>query len=277
MSYIPEYRPMRSFILNNVRSDNDRPKAFRWLYKQHIPESISQFKPYCTKYATYHALPLPKDAENYGTYNWIMTEHYWNINIFQDKNTGHGRGLAFTEAYPDNFMEITCQPPSDVLRQAGWQGSKDGYHPIVFCFAPIFWEDDFKGAERMTDDGANFRWLFFLNYPDGVTQEEGDTWFKEVFAKEAAEMPEVIRFMSSKVLDEPRINPFNRVVELWFDDSNAWHRAMVENAHKFTKPAWATEDQFPFIEAYKNITGIFIMDRPDSDHLEQWRGYITTR
>jgi hypothetical protein len=23
--------------------------------------------------------------------------------------------------------------------------------------------------------------------------------------------------------------------------------------------------------------GIFILDRPDSDHLQQWRGYITTR
>ncbi len=277
MSYIPEYRPMRSFILNNVRSDNDRPKAFRWLYKQHIPESISQFMPYCTKYATYHALPLPKGAENFGTYNWIMTEHYWNINIFQEKNSAHSSGLAFSEDYPEDFLEFTCQPPSKELRQSGWQGSKDGYHPIVFCFAPIFWEEDIKGAGRMTDDGANFRWLFFLSYPEGVTEEDGDAWFKDVFAKEAAEMPEVIRFMSSKLLDEPKINPFNRVVELWFDDSNAWHRAMVENAHKFTKPSWATQDQFPFFESYKDITGVFIMDRPDSDHLTQWRGYITTR
>src|SRR6056297_3496465 len=115
MSYIPAYTPMRSFILNHVRSDNDRPKAFRWLYKQHVPESISQFMPYCSKYATYHALPLAEGAEQFGTYNWIMTEHYWNINIFQEKNTGHPRGLAFFEAYPDDFMEITCQPPSDVL------------------------------------------------------------------------------------------------------------------------------------------------------------------
>jgi hypothetical protein len=206
-----------------------------------------------------------------------MTEHYWNINIFQEKNTGHPRGLAFSEAYPDDFMEITCQPPSDVLRQAGWQGSKDGYHPIVFCFAPIFWEDDFKGSERETDDGANFRWLFFLSYPEGVSEDEGDKWFKEVFAKEVVALPEVTRFMSSRLLDEPKINPFNRVVEIWFDDSHAWHRAMVENADKFTKPDWATQDTFPFFEAYKDITGVFILDRPDSDHLNQWRGYITTR
>ena len=89
--------------------------------------------------------------------------------------------------------------------------------------------------------------------------------------------PEVTRFLSSKLLDVPKINPFNRVVEIWFEDSVAWHKAMVENGAQFTKPEWATESSFPFFEAYKDIVGIFIMDRPDSDHLNQWRGYITTR
>jgi hypothetical protein len=59
VAYFPEFRPMRDIILQNIRSDNDRPAVMRWLYKTHVPESISQFMPYCTKYATYHALPLP--------------------------------------------------------------------------------------------------------------------------------------------------------------------------------------------------------------------------
>ena len=63
-------------------------------------------------------------------------------------------GLAFGEEFPEDFMEMTCQPPSKVLRQSGWQGSRDGYHPVVFSFAPVFWEDDFKGEGRLTDDGA---------------------------------------------------------------------------------------------------------------------------
>ena len=122
------------------------------------------------------------------------------------------RGLAFGEGYPEDFMEITCQPPSKELRQSGWQGSRDGYHPIVFSFAPIFWEDDFKGEGRCTDDGVNYRWLFFLKYPDGVSVDEGDTWFKEVFAPEVCANPEVNRMISSRQLDDPRINPFHRVV-----------------------------------------------------------------
>lgn len=277
MSYIPEYRPMRSFILNNIRSDNDRPKGFRWLYKQHVPESMSQFAPYCSKYSTYHILPLPQDSLEFGSYNWIMTEHYWMFNLFQDKNSGHSSGLAFREDYPADFMDITCQPPSAHLRQSGWSGTKDGYHPLVFCFAPIFWEDDFKGSNRMTDDGANFRWLYFITYPKDVPAQECDKWFKEVYAPQVCANKEVTRFLSSRTLDTPKINPFDRVVEIWFDDSEGWHKTMVEKAHEYSKPSWATYDKFPFFEPFKDMVGCFILDRPDSDHLQQWRGYITTR
>lgn len=277
MAYFPQYQPMRSFILNNLRSDNDRRKAFRWLYKQHIPESISQFMPYCTKYATYHALPLPQGALDFGTYNWIMTEHYWQFNIFQERNKAHSSGLVFGEEFPEDFMEITCQPPSKMLRQSGWQGSKNGYHPLVFAFAPLFWEDDFKGAHRLTDAGPNFRWLHFIAYPEGISSDEGDKWFKEVYAPEICQNPEVTRFVSSRVLDDPRICPFHRVVETWFDDSKGWRRAIVERAGQYTKPHWATQPEFPFLEPFKEFVGIFLLDRPDSDHLQQWRGYITTR
>jgi hypothetical protein len=268
---------MRSFILQNIRSENDRPKVLRWLFKQHVPESISQYMPYCTKYATYYAMALPEGAQDYGTYNGFMTEHYWLFNIFQSQGTGMPRGLAFGEEYPEDFMEITCQPPSKVLRQSGWQGSRDGYHPIVFSFAPIFWEDDFKGEGRLTDAGPNYRWLFFLKYPDGVSIDEGDTWFKDVFAPEICANPEVNRMFSSRQLDDPRINPFHRIVEVWFDDSEGWRTAIADKAGQYTKPAGATWEKAPFFEPYKDFVGIFILDRPDSDHLQQWRGYITTR
>lgn len=277
MAYFPAFQPMRSFILQNIRSDNDRPAVMRWLYKTHVPESISQFAPYVTKYATYYALPLPRGAEEFGTYNGFMTEHYWLFSIFQDKHSQHSQGLAFGEDFPADFMEMTTQPPSPELRQVGWQGSRDGYHPVVISFAPIFWEDDLKGRGRLTDDGVNFRWLFMLTYPEGVSVDEGDAWFKDVFAPEVCANPEVTRFISSRQLDDPRANPFHRVSEIWFDDSEGWRSAMVTKAGQYTKPPWATWDVFPFFEPYKDFVGIFLLDRPDSDHLQQWRGYITTR
>ncbi len=89
--------------------------------------------------------------------------------------------------------------------------------------------------------------------------------------------PEVNRFISSRQLDDPRINPFQRICEIWFDDSEGWRQAFVEKAGRYTKPAWATWDTLPFFEPFRDFVGVFILDRPESDHLQQWRGYITTR
>ena len=147
---------------------------------------------------------------------------------------------------------------------------------MVFSFAPVFWEDDFKGAGRLTDAGPNVRWLFMLKYPDGVSIDQGDAWFKEVFAPEVCANPEVNRLISSRQLDDPRINPFHRITEVWFDDSEGWRKAFVEKAGQYTKPFWAVWDELPYFEPFRDFVGIFILDRPESDHLQQWRGYITT-
>lgn len=272
----PEFKPMRSIIMNCVKDDSYLPAAYRWLYKVHVADSISQFAPYCTKYATYRALPLPTDGEDFGTYNWIMTEHYWLYNVFGDMQT-ESRGLAFSEWWDPDFMEITNQPPQNLGRDPRWQGTRDGYHPIVFCFLPMFWEKDFKGRERTIEDGPNFRWLITFKYPEGVSPEQGDDWFINQLAPQLAELPELNRFISSKVLDQPRTSPFHRVAELWFDNSKQWYKAIVENQDKFAKPSWAEYDQFPYLEPYADFTGIFLLDRPESDHLQQFRGYITTR
>jgi len=262
---------MRSIILNCVRDDSDLPLAYRWLYKYHVAESISQFAPYVTRYCTYRALPVPPDGEDFGTYNWIMTEHYWLINPIPP------HGLAFGEHFTPEFMECTRQPVDNDLRDPRWKGTPEGYHPIVFAFHPVFWEQDFKGSQRTIEDGPNYRWLICFKYPEGVSPEEGDDWFLNKLAPQFVELPQLNRFITSKILDEPRMCPFYRIAELWFDNSKQWHKAIVENKDKFAKPFWAKNSPFPYIESYKDFVGIFLLDRPESDHLTQFRGYITTR
>jgi len=269
--------PTKSIILNCVRDDSDLPAAYRWLYKYHVADSISQFSPYVTKYSTYRALPIPQGGLEFGTYNWIMTEHYWLLNPFENVASSMPRGLALSEYYPKEFLEITNQPPHNDLRDRRWAGTKDGYHPIVFAFLPLFWQNDFKGSKRTIEDGPNFRWLTVFKYPEGISQEEGDDWYVNKLAPQLTELPELNRFISSRVLDEPRTSPFHRVAELWFDSSKAWYKAIVENKHKFIKPYWATNEFFPYMEPYRDFVGIFLMDRPESDHLDQFKGYITTR
>jgi hypothetical protein len=267
---------MKSIILNCVRDDSDLPAVYRWLYKHHVAESISQFAPYVTRYVTYRALPVPPDGLDFGTYNWIMGEHCWLINPFE-RNKTEAHGVAYAEYCPKEFLEITNQPPDNLLRDPRWQGSRNGYHPIVFVFTPIFWEKDFKGSQRTIEDGPNYRWLIVFKYPEGVSREEGDDWFLNKLAPQLVELTELNRFISSAVFDEPKTGPFQRVAELWFDSSKKWHKAIVKNKNRFIKPPWAKWDQFPYLEPYSDFTGIFLLDRPESDHLNQFRGYITNR
>lgn len=270
-------RPMRSILMVSVKDDSCLPKAYRWLYEHHVPESISQFAPYVTQYATYRALPLPEGAKDFGAYNWIMTEHYWLMNPFNTSKTATPDGLSFSESYNEEYLRITCQPTGGELRPSEWQGSPNGYHPTVFAFLPVFWEKDYKGAGRTIEDGPNFRWLIALKYPEGVSMEEGDKWLEDEFIAKLVAMPEVTRCMSSKVLETPRVGPFQRVMEVWFEDSHKWEDAMKKLRGQLVKPQWATYMSFPFLEPYNDINSIYLMDRPESNHLQQYKGYIYTR
>lgn len=264
-------QPMRSFLMVSVRDDNDLPAAYRWLYRHHIPDGISQFAPYVTKYATYRALPLPSGAEDFGTYNWIMTEHHFLLSPFGKL------GLAFAEYFDEQYLELTRQPVGGELRPGIWSGSREGYHPTAMALTPIFWEDDLKGADRTIEDGPNYRWLIMFKYPPSVSREIGDRWFLEIFAAALIGRLEVNRFLSSRVLDDPCPGPFDRVAEIWFDDSKGWGAAIAAVRTFVEKPSWAEWDQFPFLEPYKDLVGEFLLDRPESDHLQQYRGYISTR
>ncbi len=268
---------MRSIIMVNVKDYSYLPEAYWWLYKYHVPESMSQFSPYVTKYSTYRALPLPKGAEKFGSYNWIMTEHYWLINPFNTSKDNTPSGIAFKESYSKRYMEITCQPTDDGLRPEKWMGSQTGYHPTVFAFIPSFWENDFKGSNYTTEDGPVFRWLVAFKYPDNVSQTEGDKWFSEVMAPEIARCPDVLRVLSSKVLKEPKTGPFQRVMEVWFKDSHKWEETMDKLETAVQKPDWSEYKLFPYMEPYKDFVGIFLMETPESNHLEQYKGWQTTR
>lgn len=272
------FQPSRSFLMVSVRDDSDLPAAYRWLYRDHVDDSISQFSPYVTGYATYRALPVPPGGEDFGTYNWIMTEHYWLINDAALARPGSKtRSTAFAETFEKSYLEITRNPTDQGLRADKWVGTREGYHPTVFVFVPIWWEDDMKGFNRTIADGPNYRWLIAFKYPDGVSQEVGDKWFHEVLAPAIIKQPEVTRFLSSRVLKDPKTGPFQRVVEIWFDNSKQWEKAMAELKGKVAKPSWATYGTFPYIEPYKDFVGTFLLDSPETDHLRERRGYVTTR
>ena len=120
MSY--DFRIMRSLIYVGLAKEEYRPKLENWLYKHHVPESISKLQPYITKYAFYQAQSqsviskgkrieilnekdeLVKDGEitkdiNYIFYTSKDLNEKYKFNLI-DKNTGVKSTLEMTFGDP---------------------------------------------------------------------------------------------------------------------------------------------------------------------------------
>ena len=268
-----EFRPMRSVIYVDVCREEYRHRLQHWLYGHHIQDSISNFGPYVTKYAFYNALPVPPEGERFGTRRMQMTEHYWLVNEMEPEM----RNKAIAEYMPMDVLRWQgCVPDTDETPHENLDGDvgrsiggDNGCPPFVFAHVPISWEEDFKGKGRMVCDGPNYRWQFVIQYPDGVSEEEGERWFHEEIVPYFQARPEVNRFLSSRIYHDVVGCTFHRLVELWFDGPEEWYQAAVEGAKALPKPVWAQQERFPFLKSNFNIVGMFLTDIPTSDNLTQ--------
>ena len=275
-----EFNPLRSFIYVDVIKEEYRHKLHHWLYYHHVPESVAQFEPYCTKYAFYDALPVPPDGENFGTVRMQLTEHHWLVNIM-DKDL---RIKTFQEYTPLEMLKWQGIVPEEVENvlvsgdKGRSAGGNNGCPPFIFAFCPMWWEEDIKGSNRVLQEGPNYRWNFALRYPDGVDSTEGDKWlFEEVFPY-FYDSDCCTRILTSKVKQEINGCPMHRVVEMWFTGPTAWHHIAVEEAYKIKKPSWAKDgDKFPYLKSKYEIRGIFFLDYPTLDVYSQYRGYTPKR
>ena len=292
----PDFYPVRSLIYVDLAKEDYRIKLENWLYRYHIPDSISQFGPYVSKYAFYQALPTPPGGERFGTVRMQLTEHYWLANPNDIREFVHHKAL--TEYFPpdvlvwqnnlpdpegphiitaeDKAEEADINMEGDDARST--KGNEElGTVPFVFAFVPVWWEKDFKGEGRTVEDGPNYRWQFMVRYPEGVSKEDGDKWMFENFIKAYTDQDECIRCLSSAVQKEINGCDFDRVVEMWFPCQSAWVTATEKAAEVCAKPEWAETEDFPYLKKSYGFTGIFLSDIARSDNLTQYRGYITMR
>ena len=282
-----QFQPMRSLIYVDVVKEDYRHMLKHWLYYHHVPESMAQFGPYVSKYAFYPALPTPPEGDRFGAHRMQLTEHYWLVNPMESSF----KNKALSEFFPLDVLKWQGNIPDDEIVQiledeettklggddARTTGGNNGCPPFIFAFVPICWEEDFKGANRTIEDGPNYRWQFVMKYPDGVSIEEGDKWFYEEVIPKFQAMPDVLRMLSSKIIQEINECPYQRVVEMWFNCPSAWHRSAVVNAKEIKKPSWAKCDQFPYLQPKFEISSLFLTDTAESDNFTQYRGYIPMR
>jgi hypothetical protein len=280
-----EFNPKRSLIFVRVAKEEYRHKLRHWLYQYHIPNSISQFEPYVSKYAFYAALPTPPGGDDYGAHNNHLAEHYWLVSNFDARV----RNKIFTEFFPPDVLRWQGNIPDvdpgslpenvdgDRAREADCSAADDTTSPFIFAFVPVWWEDDLKGAGRTVEDGPNYRWMTLIKYPDNISVDEGDEWFFGEFAPAFVNHTSTTRFLTSRVLREENNCPFHRLFEIWFDGPEEWNAAVRAAATKVKKPEWSTKDVWPYFNRFSEIASMFLSDIAESDNLAQYRGYITMR
>ena len=174
-----DFNIMRSLIYVGLAKEEYRPKLEHWLYYHHVPESISKFTPYVTKYAFYQCYPTPPEGDRFGARKMQLTEHYWMV----DEHLPEMANNIFCEYMPMDVLRWQgCIPDVDSATvhdnadsgDAGRAAGGGDFPPFIFSFVPMNWEEDFKGKGRTLEDGPNFRWQFLIQYPEGVSKEEGE-------------------------------------------------------------------------------------------------------
>ncbi|MCH3916831.1 MAG: acetyl-CoA hydrolase [Spirochaetia bacterium] len=275
-----DFNIMRSLIYVDVVKEEYRVKLLHWLYAHHVPESISQFSPYVTKYAFYNALPSPDKEGRFGTVRMQLTEHYWLV----DENLPEMSCRTIKEYFPTDVLKwqgnipenaAEGNPTGDEARRS--KGNGTTAHPFVFAFVPLCWESDLKGKGRTIEDGPNYRWQFLISYPEGISKECGDKWFFEEVVPYFQKDTRVNRLLSSAVKQDINDCRYVRAVEIWFDGPEEWEEVVEKGASVIKKPDWAQTPDFPYLLPYQNITGIFLADYVTSDNLTQYHGYQTLR
>ena len=287
--YVPKsgdfkFEPMRSLIYVDCACEDYRPKLQRWLYKDHVPDSISQFEPYVTKYAFYPSFPIPPEGGRFGYARMQLTEHHWLVSDLDPR-----LGIkAIAETFPMDVLVWQGNLPAaalgggqlesegDVGNSARQSNNAEG-KPFIFAFLPMWWEKDIKGKGRTIEDGANYRFNMTIGFPEGVDKEEGAKWLFEKVIPIFEAAPECTRILCSHVKKEINDCVMDYVLELWFENQSGWYKVMVEDTGALKKPEWAQQDAFPFLKPYHNICSAAVADYTPSNNLASYRGYITMR
>jgi len=154
------------------------------------------------------------------------------------------------------------------------KSSQEWLRPSV----PVRPTETFLQPAYLPLEKAPLRWLILFRYPDGVTREQGEEWFLGTPRPRSRQQPGLCRFVSYKAIPEALIVPgrwqpealppagqvktsWDRVMELWYETFDDWRDSVVTNPPSYTKPAWATWDEYPFVELGADFVSTFLLGK----------------
>lgn len=223
---------------------------------QHGPEVLQCSGPWMTRYQAWLPYEPPEEAvERFGAVRGRYGELWFHEQDYIERGPLKGaskppwiaEGRSISENKQTNIM-VPCLPTEEFY-------DSDPYPPTT----PIL------------------RWLTVVAYPDGVSEEEGEKWFLEVYAKEAVKQPGLLKFVSYRVWEDPDgggedipeevtampgYRKWVRLCEYWYSDFSAWRKAILESPPEYTVPSWGGE--YPFVE----MISTFLPYYPDIDFMK---------
>jgi hypothetical protein len=215
-------------------------EADRWYFRYHSKEVVRFIGPWLRRYETYRAYDAPATADKYGVRRGRLTELWFN-NVPEFIEAGAG-GRPYTA--PAN----------------GWDSI---FGDLSLAMVPVIPTEDFLKKEPTPEETTVLRWCMLIRYPKGVPAKEGDDWYVNVFAQEAKQQPGLLKFVSHRGFENPPISTsWQRMTEMWYQDFNAWQKAVIESPVKYTKPPWGGDD--PFV----GMVSTFVPYKPDVDFLK---------
>jgi hypothetical protein len=259
-------------ILLNIKNlANELPAFERWYAGYHAPEAVGTGGPWLTRYLGYRALPVIPEAEAYGYYNWRVTE-MWAREV--EPYGSRGKGSVISKRFPNQIERQGC--PGAEFGQVEWWGGPD-FRQNVHLTVPARPTEDFHGPFYAEYERSILRWFIVMKYPEGVPVDEGEDWYLNVHAKEAARQPGLDRYFSHRAVDTPGAPaqyPWVRLVEQWYENFDAWKKAVIDSPPAYTKPPWAKYDKYPFLEPFVDFCSTFLLETPTNDWLRDTRPYL---
>ncbi|MBL8773654.1 MAG: hypothetical protein JNK30_19870 [Phenylobacterium sp.] len=238
---------MKHYILVDLKPGVDQLVLDRWYMTFHAPEVRRAFKAWQRNYVSFRSYLPPEEARAaYRLLYGRMTEiHFDSLADFQESrpnNIYSGQGLgAFTP------------PPG------GWAAA-----PFTSTTAslPVNPQHMHLNTNTPPKQTPYLRWIVFFRYPDGVTAEQGDAWYRGSYAPEAAKRPGLKRYATYEAVS--RAAEYPRVAELWFDDYAAWKAAFLPRP-QLPAPPWGGRGLFA------DGLSMFIGENPDVDFVNDRR------
>jgi hypothetical protein len=247
----------------------------------HAPETIRVSGPWLRWYVMYRPYDPPQEAvEGFGAVK--------------------GR---YAELWFSSKEEYLSRPSHGAWSLPSWETDRNRKMPKGAEYAtmlPALPTEEFYDPDPNPAQTPVIRWITAIRYPEGVSEEEGETWFLDVHAKETLKQPGLLKFVSYKTLERggvgkvpegggmlqmpegggmPRMSEgampmpegmdpkgggmksWVRVNEYWYTDFDAWRKAVIESPPEYTAPSWGGE--YPFVE----MGSTFIKYMPDVDFL----------